>query len=170
VNVGTIPAWGDGITHLPFWKMKVNVEGIPLRSYADLLRTANAPIVTKGAWEKEDACFWAPAFKVTPEVFLRLAHGLTLFHFEEEIEKRLPEESLSPVTLPSGEAVESIKVTLARVAAEKRFILPRLEEIVVRLLEHSLVYLPFSSAGIEFIQLQTQCCIQKSHLRFGRSL
>jgi hypothetical protein len=150
--------------------MKVNVKGIPLRSYADLLRTANAPIVTKDAWKKEDTCFWAPAFKVTPKVFLRLAHDLTLFHFEEEIEKRLPEESLSPVTLPSGEALESIKVTLAHVAVEKRSILPQLERIVVRLLEHSLVYLPFSSGGIELVQPQTQCCIQKSHLRFGRSL
>jgi hypothetical protein len=139
VNVGTIPARGDGITYLPFWKMKVNMEGIALRSHADLLRVANAPIVTKRAWEEEDACFWAPAFKVAPEVFLRLAHGLTLFHFEEDIQKRLPEETLSPVTLPSGEAMESMKVTLAHVAVDKGSILPRLEETVVRLLERTLV-------------------------------
>lgn len=170
VNVGTIPAGKDGIAYLPFWKMKVKMEGIALRSYADLLRAANAPIVTKRAWEEEDACFWAPAFKVAPEIFLRLAHGLTLFHFEEDIEKRLPEKTLSPVTLPANEAMESIKVTLAHVAVEKRSILPRLEDTVVRLLEQSLVYLPFSSTGIEFVQCQTQCCIQKSHLRFGRSL
>jgi hypothetical protein len=170
VNVGTIPTRGDGITYLPFWKMKVNMEGIPLQSHADLLRVANAPIVTKRAWEEEDACFWAPAFKVAPEVFLRLAHGLTLFHFEEDIEKRLPEETLSPITLPSGEALESAKVTLAHVAVEKRSILPRLEGTAVQMLEHSLVYLPFSSVGIEFVQPQTQCCIQKGHLRFGRSL
>jgi hypothetical protein len=170
VNVETIPARGGGIHYLPFWKMKVNMVGIPLRSYEDLLTVANASILPKRAWKEEDACFWAPAFKVAPEVFLRLAQGLTLFRFEEEIERRLPQEALSPVTLPSSEAMESIKVTLAHMAVEKRFILSRLGEAVVRLLEHSLVYLPFTSDGIEFVQPQTRCCIQKSHLRFGRSL
>lgn len=170
LDFGVVPSKQNPVFYLPFWKMQITFEGINLQSYADLLRIANVPKVPKPAWEDLKAYFWAPAFKVPPEIFLRLARGLTLFYPEEELEGTLPDTALSPVTLPHGEAVESIKVTLADIVTEKKNILPRLNEIIIQLDHHLLVYLPFYLRGSEFVQSQTQCCIHKNYLKLGRNL
>ena len=170
LNFGIISSKEDNVLYLPFWRMKVRIEGLKIRSYADLIRVANAPKVMKEEEEGSDLYFWSPAFKIPPELFLRLTQGMTISQPREEIERSLPRSSLYPVTLPVSEAAESIKITIANFAVDKKMIFPKLNEINIHLNESLLVYLPFTSSGIDFIDPHTHLCIHKNYLKLGRNL
>jgi hypothetical protein len=160
----------DPATYLPFWRMSVACEGVTLRSRADLARLMNVPVTGRPEWESQEICFWSPAFKINPLLFLRLAQQITVFQPKEELQKVPPPLSLYPVTLPVSEAAESIKITLANSAVPKKKFFPRLAEITIRLKESRLVYLPFRERGGELIHEQMNLGINKNTLRFGRSL
>ena len=172
LEAAVIPGRKDGALYLPFWRMKAQIDGFKVQSYADLLRFANVPKIIKKEWDKFDAYFWAPAFKVSPELFLRSARSLTLSppQPQEQFENSLPKTTLYSVNLPIDEAAESIKLTIANIATDKKDILPRLAEINILLNEVLLVYLPFILSGGEFIHPETQLCIHKNSLQFGRNL
>lgn len=170
VDFGVIRSKEVPATYLPFWVMKARIEELKIQSYADLLRVANAPKVMRKEWDELDLNFWAPAFKVPPQIFLRLTRRMTISQPREQLEQCLPKASLYPVTLPLSEAAESIKVTIATIAIDKQRIFPRLSEINVQLDKFLLVYLPFHLCGNEFIHSQTQSCIHKNFLKLGRNL
>ena len=170
VDFGLLPGPNGHAQYLPFWKMKVSLAGLPLHSYADLLRIANAPKVIKEEWEGEDLCFWSPAFKLPPGAFLRLAKGLTLSPPMDTLEEKLPPSPPCPMTLPLSEAVEGIKVTLATTAVDKKELLPKLPGLRVHVKDPLLVFMPFVLQGNEFIHPPTRCCVHKNYLRIGRNL
>jgi len=64
--------------YLPFWKIKARVDGVELKSRADFIRLTNATQLIKRQWEEREFYFWSPAFKVSPEPFLRLSQGVTM--------------------------------------------------------------------------------------------
>jgi len=169
VNFGMFPIKANDVLYLPFWRMKVLIEGPKIQSHTDLTRVANVPKVTREEGEGSDLYFWSPAFKVPPEVFLRLTQGMTASRLREEREGSLPWASLYPVTLPVTEAAESIKITIASCALDKEMILPRLDEMKIHLNESLLVYLPFTSSGIDFVEPHTHLCIHKNYLKLGRN-
>jgi hypothetical protein len=117
-----------------------------------------------------DLYFWSPAFKVPPELFLKLTQGMTISQPREEFERSIPWSSLYPVTLPVSEAAETIKITIANFAIDKKTIFPKINEINIHLNESLLVYLPFTPSGIDFIEPHTQLCIHKNYLKLGRNL
>jgi hypothetical protein len=170
VDFGVMPSQEAPSTYLPFWVMKTRIEELNIRSYADLIRVANVPRAMKKEWDDLDLNFWAPAFKVPPQIFLGLTKCMTISQPREPFEPSLPKASLYPVTLPVREAMESIKVTLADIAIDKQRILPRLSKIDVELDKFLLVHLPFHFNGSEFIHSQTQSCIHKNYLKLGRNL
>jgi hypothetical protein len=170
LDFGMIPSKEDNLLYIPFWRMSVRIEGPKTRSYADLIKFANAPKVMKEEEERADLDFWSPAFKVPPEPFLRLSQGMTISQPREEFKKSLPRSPLYPVTLPVSEAAESIKITIANFAIDKKKIIPKLNEINIHLNESLLVYLPFTSSGIDFIDPHTRLCIHKNYLKLGRNL
>jgi hypothetical protein len=170
VEFGAIPSEEVPAAYLPFWVMKARVEELKIRSYADLLRVANVPKVMKKEWEELDLSFWAPAFKVPPQIFLGLTTRMTISQPREPFEQCLPKAPLYPVTLPLSEALESIKVTIAHAAIDKQGIFPRLSEVSVQLDKSVLVYVPFRLCGNEFIHSQTQSCVHKNFLKLGRDL
>ena len=53
---------GDSSVYLPFWRMRVAVGGIALKSYAELARAANLPKMIRPEWEEQEVYFWVPAF------------------------------------------------------------------------------------------------------------
>lgn len=170
VELGVMPSKEIPPIYLPFWMMKTRIEELNIRSYGDFVRVANVPKVMKKEWEELDLNFWAPAFKVPPQIFLGLTKRMTISQPREPFEPSLPKASLYPVTLPASEAVESVKVTLADIAIDKQGIFPRLSEINVQLDKFLLVYLPFHFNGNEFIHSQTQSCIHKNFLKLGKNL
>jgi hypothetical protein len=170
VDFGMIPSEEPPAAYLPFWMMKARIEELKIRSYADLLRVANVPKVMRKEWEELDLSFWAPAFKVPPQIFMGLTGRMTVSQPRVPFEQCLPKASLYPVTLPVSEAVESIKVTIAHIVTDKQGIFPRLSEVSVQLDKFFLVYLPFHLSGNEFVHSQTQSCIHKNVLNLGRGL
>ncbi|MEE4264835.1 MAG: hypothetical protein V2I56_19280, partial [Desulfobacteraceae bacterium] len=102
-----IPATGDNTLYLPFWRLRVEISGASLKSYADLVRLANLPKVVQNGWGEIPFRFWIPAFKVRPQLFLRLASHLTLSQPREGLIPELPANRIYPSTLPVKEAVES---------------------------------------------------------------
>ncbi|TAN63179.1 hypothetical protein EPN18_03080 [bacterium] len=137
--------------YLPFWKMKVRFDGIALRSYADLARTANIPRAIRTEWEDEESVFWSPAFKIAPQLFLRLSEQATFLKPPVMQSDKADMKRAYPVTLPLSEGAESVKMSLAAFAANKKEILPRLASVTTNMESALLVYLPFVKRSNDFV-------------------
>ncbi|OPY76156.1 MAG: hypothetical protein A4E64_01636 [Syntrophorhabdus sp. PtaU1.Bin058] len=159
-----------GLVYLPFWRMKINVQGIDFKSYADLVRYANLPKAIRQEWEKAGLYFWAPAFKVPPSTFLMLSKQLTLLQPDREIDDTLPGSPVYPVNLSKQEAIESTKITLANMSARKKTLFPRLNDISIGCVESLLVYYPFIETKTEYIQEEFRLGIQKNALKLGQTI
>lgn len=161
---------GEGQFGLPFWRIRVDVEGISLRSFADYVRFCNLPRALTPAMAETPFYFWVPAFKVNAALFLTLIRRVTLFQWQGEFEQRLGSLKCHPVTLPAEESAESLKTALADLAADKRTLLPGLEDLRIVTKEALLVYLPFRARGGELIQPQIPLGIQRKALQFGLNI
>jgi len=159
-----IPGKGDSQVYLPFWRMRVAVKGMELKSYADLARAANLPKMIQPEWEGQEVYFWVPGFKVHPSLFLRLSKQMTLFQPVEETEATLPNALLHPVTLSEESAAASLKIHLAHLLTKKRDYFPKLREIAIESLETTLVFIPFTPTGSELVHPQLGIGLQKQTL------
>lgn len=160
----------DEIMYVPFWKIKADVEGAKLQSYADLIRFSNLPKVVKQEWEERGLNFWSPAFKIQPNLFLRIAKQMTGFQPCLQTEERLGSRPLYPVTLPAAEAAESVKVTLAELALDKKRVYPRLSDVKISLREHTLAFFPFFIKANELVSCHLGFSVDRNALKFGKSI
>ena len=156
--------------YLPFWRMRVGIEGIAIDSYADMIRVGNLPKVVTAAFEETPLYFWSPAFKVNPALFLRWSRQMTIYQPEGRTSDTFPEAVPRPVTLPVSEALESIIVTLASIINDKRRLLPILPQVRVTLDEFLLVYHPFVISRNELVHAKMGLTIDKNALEFGIQL
>ncbi len=170
VSHGVVDAEEADVLHIPFWKMTAVVEGVQLESYADLVRFAHLPKVVQEGWEQKRLSFWAPAFKIQPKLFLRLLQQVTAMQPDERIDETLKRPHLFPVMLPAKEAAETIKITLAEVAIDKKRVLPLLEQIQIHVQEHMIVYLPFRVGMHELVQCRHGFSINRAALRLGKKI
>ena len=164
------PEGTEAACFLPFWKVRARVSGIPLDSLADLVRLANLPKAITDSMEKRPFHFWAPAFKVRPQDFLRFSLRTTLSQPEDEGDPRLPDGPLYPVTLPVTEAVESLKLNLASFMKPPRKLYPRLPEIGIEPKRIALTYLPFQVKRNEVLYPPCRLRINRNLLVYGRRL
>ena len=141
------------------------MSGLNLHSYADLVRFANLPRAIKKEWENTAIFFWAPAFKIQPSMFIKLAKQMTISQPSEKLEEDLPAATLHPVSLESKDAFDSIMITLAHMAVKKEKIFPLLPNVEMKLKNAVLVYFPYNVRGNEFIQTHMQLSIQRNALR-----
>jgi hypothetical protein len=159
-----VPGKQDSSVYLPFWRMRVAVDGITLKSYADLARVANLPKMIRSEWEGQEVNFWIPAFKVYSSLFLRLSKQMTLFQPVEKTETMLPNAPLHPVTFPEESAAATLKIHLAYLLAKKKDIFPKLHEITIGPVENTLVFVPFTSTGYELVHPQLGIGLQRQTL------
>ena len=170
LRFGLHPYDGEDVLYLPFWRIRADVEGVQLNSYADLVDVANLPRVVQDGWLDLGFRFWAPAFKVRPRVFLRLSTNMTLSQPQDKLIPELPSARHQPITMPVTEAVESLCINLFS------FVKPRtkLSDIVPRLKINAksfvLVYVPFKENPHEFIQPDLQFAINKNILTLSANL
>ncbi len=160
----------ENMFYLPFWKIQVQIEGLELKSYADLIKLANLPKAIKDEWHDPGLCFWVPAFKVRPELFLRIGRSVTIAESHGSMEENLPKGFLHPVTLPVTEAGECLKLIIADIAINKKKVFPMLKTINVHVVEYLLVFLPFSLERDELYSPLLHLTINKNALKFGRNL
>jgi DNA-directed RNA polymerase subunit M/transcription elongation factor TFIIS len=156
--------------YLPFWQIRISIQGHVLRSFGDFLRFTNQPLVTLPKYDKLPLDFWIPAFKINPKAFLQIASQLTVAQIRIPQGEKKRIDNGYPVTLDRQEALQAVKSVLANTILnrEKRFpLLPNL-----RLGEHhcQLTYLPFVVQSHDLVQEHTYATIQTAALRYGRSL
>jgi DNA-directed RNA polymerase subunit RPC12/RpoP len=159
-----VPEKRDSSVYLPFWRMRVTVKGITLKSYADLARVANLPKMIHSEWEGQEVYFWIPAFKVYSSLFLRLSKQMTLFQPAEKTEAALPNAPLLPVTFSEERAAATLKINLASLLTKKKDVFPKLHEITIEPVESTLVLVPFTSVGNELVHPQLQIGLPRQNL------
>ena len=171
VDCQVVPGTGKDLRYLPFWKLMVRDAGLGINTYADFIRITKQPLVMQRAWEDRELSFWIPAFKIQPKVFLRLASQMTILQQAPiKMQECIPRKNLYPVTLPRGEAAQSLKITLASSAIERRDLFPLLPRCDFAIPQSSLIYLPFKSLGPDIIHEETGISINKNTLKYGRYL
>jgi predicted RNA-binding Zn-ribbon protein involved in translation (DUF1610 family) len=170
VGLVVVPGREEKTVYLPFWKITARAKGVEINSFADFIRVTNQPIVAQRHWENEDMSFWSPAFKIRPKIFLRLLSQLTISQKDFGTKEAIPRRGLHPVTMPPSEAAQSIKLTFASSAMNKRKTLPMLPRVSFTIKDSTLVYLPFTDTGHEMAQQHMRISINKKALEFGRYL
>jgi hypothetical protein len=161
---------GEDQFALPFWRIRIDAEGLSLRSFGDFARLCNLPKVVTPAMDEAPFHFWVPAFKLNAGLYLTLIRRMTLYQWRGEFVQRLGGLACHPVTIPAEEGAESLKAAMADLVADKRTLLPRLGEIQIALREALLVYLPFRARGGELIQPQIPLGIQRKALQYGLNI
>jgi len=165
-----IPSGEEDAAYLPFWRVRADVSGAPLSSYADLVRTANLPKAPQPEWEEIPFHFWSPAFKSAPQSFLRLGHNMTLSQPRDPLSKTLPPQNIHPVSLPVAEAVESLKMTLAAFIRPRKKLASRLPLIHIRPKRALLVYVPFKQGPHELIHQAYKLTVNRNMLKLSKTL
>lgn len=165
-----IPQSGDQWVYLPFWRIQADISPIILRSYADLIKTANLPIIVQPGWDQKPFYFWNPAFKVRPQSYLTIANNITLNQPVQKYDPGQPKGKLHAVNLPLREAIESLKLIVANFIKpiERRWeLVPQLDIKARRFL---LVYIPFKDTHHELVQPELSLAINKNMLAHAKNL
>jgi len=156
--------------YLPFWRIEAEVEGLPLRSRADLVRTANLPRVVTASMEEERFRFWTLGFKLRPQAFIRLATRTTLAQPRGNPIPSLPGMRLHPVTLSLPEALQSVKVILAAFIKPRHLMVSRLPKVTVVAKRLKLVYLPFVESQHDLVHPALGLTVNKAMLETAGNL
>ncbi len=160
----------DGDALFPFWKIVADISGMTLNHLQDLIALANLPGASANTPAKEKLHFWAPAFKVRPKVFLRIARQVTLAQPDPTLDKKIRSHTHMPITLPANEAIQSIRLTLASLARPLKDHLPTLANAQIKAKTVSLIFLPFEPHHHEFIHQEMNLTINKNVLRLSGNL
>ena len=163
VPVGFLPD-DNADLFLPFWRIKADVSGIPLSSYADLVHLANLPRVIQKGWDQVEFRFWSLAFKLCPKVFLSLSIRMNLMQPLEKLKSGNPPGPLYPTTLSVAEAVDTLKTSIAGMMKPIETGFAKLPQIHIKALRFVLVYVPFRSGQHEWLQSCYSIAINKNLL------
>jgi len=170
LKFGLHPYDGEDVLYLPFWRIRADVAGLKLASYADLVQAANLPRVAQAEWQDLSFRFWTPAFKVRPRVFLRLSTSMTLAQSQEKIIPQLPKARHQPITMPVTEAIESLTINLSNFVNPRTKLSEIIPEIKINARSFVLIYVPFKEGHHEFIQPDLQIAINKNILVHSKNL
>jgi hypothetical protein len=160
----------ENTTYLPFWRIRADISGLALNSYADLVKIANLPRAVQNDWHDIVFRFWIPAFKVRPRIFLRLASQMTIVQPSDDLIPKLPENRIHPSNLPVEEAIESLKLTLASFMKPRQTLAEKLPDIKVTAKSFTLIFLPFNEGPHEFIQPDSNIAVNKNVMSLSKNL
>ncbi|MCL2459008.1 MAG: hypothetical protein FWF31_09250 [Desulfobulbus sp.] len=164
------PAKGEAALFLPFWQVFAQIPVLRIVSFADFVVRSNQPFLPRPQWEDKAMSVWVPAVRLRPKVFLQAGRQATLGQWRLAPVQGKVRPNLFPVTLPSSEARQAVKLMLAAAAASPRLIFPLLPQVQLTEVAIRLVYLPFIDRSHDWVQPETGVAIGKNILRFGRSL
>lgn len=170
VQYSVVPGKNERTVYVPFWRITAEENTLPVHSYADFIRVTGQPMMVRQEWEAREMFFCVPAFKIRPGVFLRLAVQATFTQQDFETDGEGLSENVYPITLPLAEAVQALKITLARSTVHEKKVFPLLPQVNFRVKGTNLVFLPFRDNGNELIQEQKGFSILKNALKAGRNL
>jgi hypothetical protein len=159
-----------GDVQIPFWRFEVVGSQFPLATYADLVRLTNLPRAILPGMESQKMFFWIPAFKLNPELFIRLAKLMTVNQQQENHVMTIPDSDYYPVTLSAEEAFKVVSVVLGDIGPSRKTLLSQLRETSFDRASCTLVYIPFASKGGELVEKRLNFAVQSSALKWGRLL
>ncbi len=159
---------GKGDLHLPFWKIRASAPDLQLETQGDLIRLANVPRVVHQDMSARNLDYYVAAFKVHPQLFLRLARSFTLGQPARGLTRELPKSPLHPVTLPLAEALETLPILVGSMAVPKKTYLPKIAGLRFKHIDSQLVFFPFEPKGTELIQNDIGMSISRNALGMGR--
>ncbi|SDO68521.1 Rcat domain-containing protein [Desulforhopalus singaporensis] len=165
----------DGLTvkgsadcgYVPFWYLKTTTAGAELASFADFLELTNQPVMIRKSHREKQLAFMVPAFKANPRTYLQAARNFTLRQGLFPDGERTFKGHRYPVTMPSGEAAQSIKSVLAFCAVSHVKIRELIGRLSFTVAAPKLIYLPFRDAGHDVIQEQSGISISAAALKYG---
>jgi len=160
----------DQTVYLPFWRIRADVAGITLRSYADVIRVANLPRVAQPGWERTPFHFWSPAFKVRPRSFLRLTHQMTLSQPRDNLVSSVPRGTLHSVNLPVSESAETLKLNLAGFMKPPKRVQDCIAGIEVKPRSYLLIYIPFEVRHHDLVQTDFNIAVNRNQLALAGNL
>ena len=161
---------GPEDSYLPFWRINVESEGLEMKSFADLLRVTNQPVVVRDAHGEQMLQFWIPALKIRPKVFITMAKGATLSQLKFPKGRRRLDRKIKRPTLPLKEALQAVKSVLAETSMNRRDVMPLLPDMSVSVKQALLVYLPFKDRAHDLVQRHSPLSIARSVIRTARRL
>ncbi len=155
--------------HVPFWKITARTNGdLEIGSYEDFLRLTGLRKYGKRELQKDKMDFWIPAFKTQPEILLDMAQQVTFSQCDFQMERKVPQQNVQPVTIAYGEAYQMLKMVIANstTSGQKRRerLFPLLTNTDSIVGESCLVYLPFSYDGYDLYQKETNVHLYKGAL------
>ncbi|MFO7963312.1 MAG: hypothetical protein R6U50_05275 [Desulfobacterales bacterium] len=165
-----VPSSVDSAVYLPFWRIGADVDGIRLKSYEDLIHTANLPKVVRPGWNEKPFYFWTMALKIRPRKFLRSATHITTIQPREELIPGLPLQPLLSPNLPLKSVFNSLKLNLANFIRPAKVYFPKLPHITITPKTFLLVWLPFVDKTHELVHPDYRLSVLKSHLRTAGEL
>ncbi len=161
---------GEHLRYLPFWRIKADISNIALNSYADLVREANLPKTVQPGMPDPAFHFWALAFKVRPQFFIKLSQTMTIAQPAGKFLRGTPSSNLHPVNLPLKEALESLKLTLSGIIKPRRKVMSILPDIQITPRSFVLVYLPFVEKQHDLVQPGMGLAVNKNMLAHAKNL
>lgn len=165
-----LPSDAPGGVYFPFWRIHALIRGIPLASYADLIRIANMAQVVRDGWDRIPFTFWIPGFKVRAKTYLNLCRSMTLFQPKDLPEPGLPGRESIAVTLPASEAAQSLKICLATFIKPDYRMRPLLPKIETEVTDSLLVFVPFRETHHEFVCDRLGIAVPKSQMATASNL
>ena len=95
---------------------------------------------------------------------------MTLAQLHHELNEELPEDRHHPITLPIGEAIESLKVNIASFIKPKNRLAEIFCQVGITVKSCVLVYVPFVEKHHELIQPDIHFAINKNILALSENL
>jgi predicted Zn-ribbon and HTH transcriptional regulator len=169
LEFGVFPSETPDSVYFPFYRIRADVSGIILSSYADLVKTANMAKVVQPDMVEKPFRFWTPAFKIRPQDFLFFSRNLTLSQPPEEYVPELPKGEVLPVTMPYRDAVESLKINLASFIKPPKM-LQVLDTVKIKARSLVLVYIPFQRSSNELFQPDFNLRTNQTLLQYAKYL
>ena len=168
IRFGSAMPENDTQVLIPFWRITAGFSRLSLKTRADLFSLANLPVT--GENKEGTLSFWAPAFKIRPKVYLRISRQLSLAQPDPSLEKEIRPQPHLPITLPAGEAVQSIRITIASLARPLKDHFQAISDTRIRAESATLVYLPFDVGAHEYTCQHLGLSINKTVLRLSGNL
>lgn len=170
-NINCVHAAGvSGSRYLPFWRITAEFKGQASPLPAALMQARNGPRGVSDESRPHQFRFWVPAFKLRPDRFLRVARQLTVSQPREKWIREVPPEACYPVTLPIGEAAESLPIHLANLLSSRSGHAPTPQGLDIIATSYLLAYLPFDETAHELVQPTHHIAINRNTLALADNL
>ena len=147
-------------TLLPFWDMTISF----VRKGEDL------PSHIRPPFPLAPTRFRIPAFKLHPELFLRLSRQFSGMRLPAPAQAFATDIHHLPVTLPLGEAIQALTVVPCKGVRQTRDVLETLKLGSLRLHHSRVLYVPFSKSGPDLVQMESGLAVQARAILWGMRL